>query len=111
MNDFFQNTREGDGIPDNVDFDNIKTIEFNKGNWSGEVGRIMIDGDTFTIDGIDGVFTLEFNENGDPLVTNEDNWYLGFLNNDPREYHFEELGVIRYDTHPQVALAKVLYNL
>jgi len=101
---YLQGIREGDGIPD-LD----GSVEFEKENWSGELGKIYTNGDTFTIEGIDGTFTLTF-ENGDPIVTGEDGTeYYGYASE--MCYSFLLANCLRSDEMAEVAFAKLLYNL
>ena len=109
---YLQDIREGAGLPDDMDLDG--SIEFNKDNYTGELGKVFLNGDTFTIEGIDGMFTLTY-EDEDLIVTGTDDVeYSGFkeLCAYGHRYSFIVGSILRSDdTYPQVAFAKVMYNL
>lgn len=100
-------------------------ITVNRANWTGKLGTITIneDGETFSIEDLEGTFKLskktledEDGELGDIFyVTTPDGWEFkgyGFTTlNRPYTVIFEDCGVSRENQNPFIAFATLAWNL
>ncbi len=85
-------------------------IVFNRHDWTGETGTIRpTSADTFTIDGIDGKWTMTTRGCYIKMSDGKDREYHGFW--DYGKAHFGECGCDREDADPRIAFAQVMHNI